>query len=54
MTVSADPNEGLATGVAGVVTDQVSGEPIAEVVVNVAAQDGLRRRAPRAGSRSPT
>ena len=38
MTASADPNEGLATGVAGMVTDQVSGEPIAEVVVNVAVQ----------------
>ena len=38
MTVSADPNEGLATGVAGVVTDQVSGAPVPEVVVNVAAQ----------------
>lgn len=38
MTASADPNEGLATGVAGVVTDQVSGEPIVEAVVNVAAQ----------------
>ena len=38
MTASADPNEGLATGVSGLVTDQVSGEPVPEVVVNVAAQ----------------
>ena len=38
MTASADPNEGLATGVSGVVTDQVTGEPIPQVVVNVAAQ----------------
>ena len=38
MTASADPSEGLATGVAGLVTDQVSGQPIPEVVVNVAAQ----------------
>lgn len=38
MTASADPNEGLATGVSGMVIDQVSGEPVAEVVVNVAAQ----------------
>lgn len=38
MTASADPNEGLATGVAGVVTNQVTGEPVPEVVVNVALQ----------------
>ncbi len=38
MTASDDPNEGLATGVAGVVTDQTTGRPISEVVVNVAAQ----------------
>ena len=38
MTASADPNEGLATGVAGVVTDQVTGEPIQGVVANVAVQ----------------
>ena len=38
MTASADPNEGLATGVAGVVTDQATGEPVPEVVVNVSVQ----------------
>jgi len=38
MTAAPDPNEGLATGVSGVVTDQVTGAPIAEVVVNVAVQ----------------
>ena len=38
MTAAADPNEGLATGVAGLVTDQATGEPVPEVVVNVAVQ----------------
>ncbi len=38
MTASADPNEELATGVSGVVIDQVTGEPVPEVVVNVAVQ----------------
>ena len=35
MTPTDDPNEGMMTGIVGVVTDQVSGEPIPEVVVNV-------------------
>ncbi len=38
MTASADPDEGLATGVAGLVTDQATGAPVADVVVNVAVQ----------------
>jgi len=29
-----DPNDGMITGIVGVVTDQVSGDPIPEVVVN--------------------
>ena len=35
MTPTDDPNKGMMTGIVGVVTDQVSGEPIPEVVVNV-------------------
>ena len=35
MTPTDDPHEGMMTGIVGVVTDQVSGEPIPEVVVNV-------------------
>ncbi len=38
MTPSDDPNKGLVTGIAGVVTDQTSGEPVPEVVVRVAQQ----------------
>ena len=35
MTPSEDPNEGMVTGILGVVQDGVNGRPIAEVVVNV-------------------
>lgn len=35
LTPIQDPNDGMITGIVGVVTDQVSGEPIPEVVVNV-------------------
>ena len=35
MTPIKDPSEGMITGVVGIVTDQVSGDPISEVVVNV-------------------
>ncbi|MDE2981640.1 MAG: carboxypeptidase regulatory-like domain-containing protein [Gemmatimonadota bacterium] len=35
MTPIEDPNEGMITGIVGVVTDQVTGDPISEVVVNV-------------------
>lgn len=38
MTTAQDPNKGMVTGIAGVVTDQFSGEPVPEVVVNVAQQ----------------
>ena len=37
LTPIQDPKDGMITGVVGVVTDQVSGEPIPEVVVNVPA-----------------
>ena len=43
MTTVDDPNKGLATGIAGVVTDQISGDPVAEVVVNVPAQGRTAR-----------
>ena len=36
LTPIGDPGEGMITGIVGVVTDQVSGEPVAEVVANVA------------------
>lgn len=36
ITPTNDPNEGMMTGIIGVVTDGVSGDPIPEVVVNVA------------------
>ena len=35
LTPIQDPNDGMLTGVVGLVTDQVSGEPIPEVVVGV-------------------
>ena len=35
MIPTDDPNDGLMTGIVGVVTDQVSGDPVAEVVVRV-------------------
>ncbi len=35
MTPIEDPGSGMITGVVGVVTDQVSGDPVPEVVVNV-------------------
>ncbi|MCY4399044.1 MAG: carboxypeptidase regulatory-like domain-containing protein [Gemmatimonadetes bacterium] len=34
MTPTKDPNAGLMTGIAGIVRDQVSGDPIPDVVVN--------------------
>ena len=37
LTPIQDPNDGLITGIVGLVTDQVSGEPVPEVVVNVPA-----------------
>ena len=37
LTPIADPNDWLITGIVGLVTDQVSGEPVPEVVVNVPA-----------------
>ena len=37
LTPIQDPNDGMITGIVGVVTDQVSGEPIPEVVVNAPA-----------------
>lgn len=36
LTPIEDPSEGMITGIVGIVTDQVSGQPVAEVVVNVA------------------
>lgn len=36
LTPIGDPGDGMITGIVGVVTDQVSGQPIPEVVVNVA------------------
>ena len=36
LTPIEDPSEGMITGIVGVVTDQVNGKPVAEVVVNVA------------------
>ena len=36
LTPIEDPSEGMITGIVGVVTDQVSGKPVPEVVVNVA------------------
>lgn len=35
MTPIEDPNDGMVTGIVGVVTDQVTGNPVSEVVVNV-------------------
>lgn len=40
LTPIGDPSDGMITGIVGVVTDQVSGQPVAEVVVNV---DGIGR-----------
>ena len=36
LTPIEDPSEGMITGIVGIVTDQVSGKPVAGVVVNVA------------------
>lgn len=36
LTPIGDPSEGMITGIVGVVTDQVSGKPVADVVVDVA------------------
>ncbi len=36
MTPIGDPGDGMITGIMGAVTDQVSGQPVADVVVNVA------------------
>ncbi len=47
VTPIADPGNGMMTGVVGVVTDQASGNPIPEVVVNVA---GLGRVATTDGN----
>lgn len=40
LTPIGDPSDGMITGIVGVVTDQVSGQPVPEVVVNV---DGVGR-----------
>ena len=40
LTPIGDPSEGMITGIVGVVTDQASGQPVPEVVVNV---DGIGR-----------
>ena len=40
LTPIGDPSEGMITGIVGVVTDQVNGQPVPEVVVNV---DGIGR-----------
>lgn len=37
LTPIADPGNGMITGIVGVVTDQVSGDPVPDVVVNVVA-----------------
>lgn len=40
LTPIGDPSDGMVTGIVGVVSDQVSGQPVPEVVVNV---DGIGR-----------
>ena len=42
LTPIGNPNDGMITGIVGIVTDQASGQPVSEVVVNV---DGIGRMA---------